>query len=881
MHKKLVAICSKVSFLFLFLFSILISQNQIEAASGITIDIDKSHLTLNVNESTKLNATVTENQKVQWKTSNSSVIQVKEDSNQSGTLTAVGEGNATIIASIDGGESDFLEVSVKIPVTDLKLNKVKTELKVGQEETLEVRLTPSNPTNKKVRWVSSDNKIAVVDSNGKVTAKSVKGKETVIITAISLDDETKKAECEVTVVEVPVTGISFAQSQMEMVKGNTQTLIHTIIPSDASNYKVVWKSTNPAIATVDSNGKVNALAHGTTTIMATTVDGGYTATCTIVVKESAATKVILNKTTLTLYAGGATETLTAKVEPTNAGKQTITWTSDNPSVATVNRTTGLVTPISTGTAKITATNGESSASCTITVLSSSSNDARNLRIDRVTSSSVDLSWSGTTGRVDVELRKRSNDSYVKSSTSSSREITFSNLSSNTEYTVLIDGNRMGYFTTKRTSTYDDIYDVNIKRRSSSSVEITWRGTSGNVDVEVRRTSSSTVDSERTDDRRVTFSGLSRSTTYRLYIDDEYIKSFAINDLDSDSNRDIRSFKIRDIDESSVTAEWDSDDSYVEVEIRRSGRVIDSKRTSSERVRFTGLKPDTNYSIYIDGYFMDDFTTDDEDDWDRDYRDDRYWDDEKEVEKSTIRNFQVKKNYGLKSVEFTWSGTSGTVSASLRQSGITIDSKRTSTQKAVFNNIRPNQEYAVYIDNQFVGNISMGVFSDIENHWAKGTIESLYQYQIISGYEDGAFRPNNPLTREEYVTMLVKGMKLSTSSKKDSSFGDVASSRWSAPFISTAISKGILVSSDYPGGLFQPTKGITREEMAVMTARAMKLKSNPGALSFTDQSMIRNKGLVGALVDKKVISGYPNRTFQPLKTLTRAEGLSVIGKIYKS
>lgn len=863
---------------FLFFESNLFFKNGegVVKAASENIDIVELDQNMSILESNTLNVVLTGiSPPVNWVSSDNSVVIIESQEGTTVNITAKGAGTAYITASVNGGYSDFIKVTVSIPVNKITLNTTSLNLTVRPDgtgsKTLRVNFDPTNATNQEVSWSSDDPYIATVDSDGKV----IPIKEgTTKITAKSGNSE---ASCNVFVKENPVTSISLDNPPQIMIKGIAQTLRPIVKPDNASNTQVKWKSTNPSVASVDDNGVVHPIKAGTTTIIATTVVGGYSATSTITVRDSSSTSITLNKTSTTLYAGRTSESLTATVNPSNAANKTITWTSSNSSVATVGSTTGVVSPISTGTATITATNGESIATCTVTVLSSSSGLARNFHIDRVTDSMVELNWTGTSGSVYVELRKESNNSYVTSSNTSNREVTFYNLSADTEYIVLVDGYEIGNFTTRDEDDDDDIDDLEVERRSSSSVEITWRGTSGYVDVELRRSNGSTVDSESTNDRSVIFSGLSEETVYRIYIDDEYMESFTIEDLDdNNSNGDIEDFDITDIGTSTVTAEWDSDETYEDVEIRRNGRVIDSEWTNDDEVRFTGLSPDTTYSIYIEDDFMDSFTTDDEDN--RNYYDNRDYNDEID-EENNVRNFQVIKKHRTKSVEITWSGTSGAVSASLRQRGVSVDSKRTSDRRAVFTNIRPNEDYTVYIDNQLMGNFNMGIFSDIENHWAKAAIERLNQYKIISGFDDGSIRADKTLTREEFITMLVHGLKYPTQNKK-SIFGDVPQSRWSSPYISAAVEKGVIVPSEYYRSLFQPTKGITREEMAVMTARAMKLKANASPVTFSDHSRIVNKGLVGALVEKKVISGYPDNTFQPKKILTRAEGIMVIDKIYK-
>ena len=167
---------------------------------------------------------------------------------------------------------------------------------------------------------------------------------------------------------VLVTGISLNNSNLSLYTGKTATLTATVTPENATNKAVTWKSSDDTIATVDNNGKVTAVKEGTATITVTTEDGNKTATCAVTVAAATVpvTGVTLNKTSTSLYVGD-TETLTATVEPSDATNKTVTWTSSNPSVATVEN--GVVTALARGTAVITATtaDGGKTASCTVTV----------------------------------------------------------------------------------------------------------------------------------------------------------------------------------------------------------------------------------------------------------------------------------------------------------------------------------------------------------------------------------------------------------------------------------------------------------------------------------------------------------------------------------
>jgi len=162
------------------------------------------------------------------------------------------------------------------------LSKSALELERGKSGTLTATVQPSNATNKSVAWKSSNTAVATV-SNGTVTAV---GAGTATITATTADGS-YTATCVVTVTEsaVAVTGVSLSKTTLELEKGKSGTLTATVQPSNATDKSVTWKSSNAAVATV-SNDTVTAVGAGTAAITATTADGGYTATCTVTVKET-------------------------------------------------------------------------------------------------------------------------------------------------------------------------------------------------------------------------------------------------------------------------------------------------------------------------------------------------------------------------------------------------------------------------------------------------------------------------------------------------------------------------------------------------------------------------------------------------------------------
>ncbi len=165
-----------------------------------------------------------------------------------------------------------------------------------------------------------------------------------------------------------VTGVKLNKNTTTIKVGGTETLTATVEPANATNKAVTWSSDNISVATVDANGLVTAVAEGSATITVTTEDGSKTASCTVTVTTATVpvTGVTLDPTSLTLDVN-QTAPLTATITPSDATNQNVTWTSDNPSVATVSG--GVVTAVAPGEATITATtaDGGFAATCTVTV----------------------------------------------------------------------------------------------------------------------------------------------------------------------------------------------------------------------------------------------------------------------------------------------------------------------------------------------------------------------------------------------------------------------------------------------------------------------------------------------------------------------------------
>jgi uncharacterized protein YjdB len=330
-----------------------------------SVKLSKTAATIYTGGKTTLKATISPsnatNKSVKWTTSNSKVATVSN-----GVITAKGVGTAIIKATtVDGRKVASSKITVKKPVkvTSVKVSKSSTTLYLGGKYTLKATISPSNATNKSVKWTTSNSKIATV-SNGVVTAKGV---GTAIIKATTVDGR-KVASSKITVKKpVKVTSVKVSKSSATLYLGGMTTLVATISPSNATNRALTWTTSNSKVATV-SNGVVTAKGVGTAIIKATTVDGRKVASSKITVKKPVikVSSVKLNKTSATLNVGGMT-TLVATISPSNATNKALTWTTSNSGVATVSN--GVVTAKGVGTAiiKVTTIDSGKTSTCSITV----------------------------------------------------------------------------------------------------------------------------------------------------------------------------------------------------------------------------------------------------------------------------------------------------------------------------------------------------------------------------------------------------------------------------------------------------------------------------------------------------------------------------------
>ncbi len=359
----------------------LVTVNQ--CATGVSASPDAATLVLGddnpANNTSQLSAVFTPSdaydQTVTWETLNSGIVTVDD----SGLVTAQAAGSARVkLTTQDGGFTAEALITVYQNATDVSLDVHEARLALGTGDpadaaiTLNATIEPPDATETGLAWTSDNTLVATVDSAGTVTGVDLGTANVKVTTANGLHSDS----CEVQVYQA-ATGVVVAPTSTTLTLGDastvsdTVTLLATVEPATAYQ-QVTWHSDKPDVASVDAGGLVTAHKAGDAVFTATSVQGGFSASCTVKVVQ-AVTSLILSQTLAVLVLDDEntendTVSLTATVSPADADNQAIVWTSDTPAVATVDAA-GVVTAVSKGKAIITATtaDGGFTAECDITV----------------------------------------------------------------------------------------------------------------------------------------------------------------------------------------------------------------------------------------------------------------------------------------------------------------------------------------------------------------------------------------------------------------------------------------------------------------------------------------------------------------------------------
>ena len=342
-----------------------------------SIKINNSKERLYIGDNYSLKVTINPNN-----ATNQSITFISSDNNvasidKNGRIVAKKEGTVTITAKSSNGKiSSFKLTIISVPVTQIIINKAEETISIGKSFNISTKILPSNATDQSLTYISNNNNVVTVDKNGKVTGIKP-GKATIMVKS----NNGVTATCNVIVSDILPQSISFKSLSLKLVEGESKSLDYSIKPDNATNKKLIWNSSNESIVTVN-NGIVTAKKSGKSVITAySEINKNVKSEMLIEVtkREIDIESISLNKTEIETYEGNKVS-LSVIVIPSNATNKTISYTSSDSNIASVNNK-GEVTAKKVGKAIITAksSNGKI-AKCNITVKKSTI-DVESIKID--------------------------------------------------------------------------------------------------------------------------------------------------------------------------------------------------------------------------------------------------------------------------------------------------------------------------------------------------------------------------------------------------------------------------------------------------------------------------------------------------------------------
>lgn len=274
---------------------------------------------------------------------------------RSGQLKGVSEGECTVTVTSkkDEAAKAVIPVRVIIPVKKVTASLESASLHVGETTAIICQYAPAQASLKQAAFTSSNEKVAVVDADGVVTAM---GRGQATLTVLSADGAAK-THVTVKVLQQP-TGLTLTPDVISLSVGKSKAIRASVSPKNADNKKLTWTSSNPDVATVDARGNVKVRAAGVAVITATCVEDPSISASVNVECLQQAKSVAFSQKTYTLTAGDTLQ-VEARVLPENTSNQELAYKVNTPRIATVDEN-GIITAHKGGKTTLTATTKDES-----------------------------------------------------------------------------------------------------------------------------------------------------------------------------------------------------------------------------------------------------------------------------------------------------------------------------------------------------------------------------------------------------------------------------------------------------------------------------------------------------------------------------------------
>ncbi|MEK8207671.1 S-layer homology domain-containing protein [Paenibacillus sp. FSL L8-0696] len=750
-----------------------------------------------------------------WSSSDETVATVVN-----GVVTPVGEGKAVITVTTKDGSftaSSVVNVSAPIPpvvdVTGVKLDQETLELTAGEADgLLKATIEPANATDKDVIWSSSDETVATV-VNGVVTPV---GEGNAVIT-VTTKDGSFKASTTVNVAapkppSVIVTGVTLDHTELNLTVGEGDgNLQVTVAPANATNKGVIWSSSDETVAKV-VYGVVTPIGEGTAIITVTTKDGSYTASTTVTVKapvKPVTAPGIPTSVTATAENGQAIITF---IPPVNDGGSEIIGyiVTANPGGLTV---TGTGSPLTISG----LTNG-TSYTFTIQAINKagiSESSAESNAVVPSTSSGGDVvvPWQPTPSATPAPVV---NDASILINGKAETVGTATNGKRNeqTLTTIVLDQKKLE----DKLATEGKGTVVSIAANSKSDVIV------GELNGQMVKNMQGNQAILEIKSGNATFTLPAQQINIDA-LNEQIGKSVALQDI-----------KIQ-IEISAPTAD-----------------KVKALEAAAQKGSFSLVSAPVNFTAR--GIYGD-----------------------KSIELSQFNTY-VKRTIAIPEG----------MDPNKITTGVYVDSEG-SVHHVPTKVVVIDGKYFATINSLSGGTYSVIwhplEFSDVANHWAKEAVNDMGSRLVIEGTGNGQFTPDQAITRAEFAAIVVRGLGLEME-QAATPFSDVKTTDWYNSAINTAFAYQLI--NGFEDGMFRPDEHITREQAMLIIAKAMKITALQTKLSvqsadvllapFTDSSEVSNWAISGVTdtLQAGIIMGRSSKGLAPKDDMTRAEVAEIVKRL---
>jgi uncharacterized protein YjdB len=750
-----------------------------------------------------------------WSSSDETVATVVN-----GVITPVGEGTAVITVTTKDGSftaSSVVNVSAPIPpvvdVTGVKLDQETLNLTAGEADgILKATIEPANATDKDVIWSSSDETVATV-VNGVITPV---GEGKAIIT-VTTKDGSYAASTTVNVAapkppSVIVTGVILDQTELNLTVGEGDgNLQVTVAPANATNKGVIWSSSDETVAKV-VYGVVTPIGEGTAIITVTTKDGSYTASTTVTVKapvKPVTAPGIPTSVTATAENGQAIITF---IPPVNDGGSEITGyiVTANPGGLTV---TGTGSPLTISG----LTNG---TSYTFTVqainkagISESSAESNAVVPSTSSGGDVVVPWQPTPSATPAPVV---NDASILINGKAETVGTATNGKRNeqTLTTIVLDQKKLE----DKLATEGKGTVVSLAANSKSDVIV------GELNGQMVKNMQGNQAILEIKTGNATFTLPAQQINIDA-LNEQIGKSVALQDI-----------KIQ-IEISAPTAD-----------------KVKALEAAAQKGSFSLVSAPVNFTAR--GIYG-----------------------EKSIELSQFNTY-VKRTIAIPEG----------MDPNKITTGVYVDSEG-SVHHVPTKVVVIDGKYFATINSLSGGTYSVIwhplEFSDVANHWAKEAVNDMGSRLVIEGTGNGQFTPDQAITRAEFAAIVVRGLGLEME-QAATPFSDVKTTDWYNSAINTAFAYQLI--NGFEDGMFRPDEHITREQAMLIIAKAMKITALQTKLSvqsadvllapFTDSSEVSNWAISGVTdtLQAGIIMGRSSKGLAPKDDMTRAEVAEIVKRL---